>query len=343
MSEDIKNYKGLISVIVPVYNISPYINKCIESLIGQTYRELEIILVDDGSTDGSGEICDEYASKDSRIKVIHKPNGGLSDARNHGIDIARGEYLGFVDGDDWIHPQMYETMINVLLRDNADIVACSYERKDESFSDTHIDAAEFNTRILTGTQALLSIDDTIQAMAWNKLYRREVFGGIRYPVGRLNEDEFVIHELIYGSERIALIDEKYPLYFYTVREKSIMSRLTERSIFDTIDAIKARLDFCKVHSWSEVIPDVIAYFCNLCINRYYRVSNDLNASSEEKKRIMDMLWLEERDVVRTNKGYGIKKEYRKFAGSPERYQNYIKMNDVIGRFMKKFSGEKTDA
>ena len=115
-----------ISVIVPVYNIEGYLGKCIDSIIAQTYKDLEIILVDDGSSDHCGAICDKYAKKDNRIKVIHKPNGGLSDARNHGIEAATGSYLGFVDGDDYIEPQMYEKLHNALVENDAEMSICSF-------------------------------------------------------------------------------------------------------------------------------------------------------------------------------------------------------------------------
>lgn len=132
----------LISIIVPVYNVEKYLNKCIDSIINQTYKNIEIILVDDGSTDNSGKICDEYLLRDSRIKVIHKNNGGLSSARNEGINISSGEYIGFVDSDDWVEPNMYEEMYKKILYSNADIVDCGYWKEYENKSIKYISANE---------------------------------------------------------------------------------------------------------------------------------------------------------------------------------------------------------
>ena len=173
-----------ISVIVPVYKVEPYLSRCLDSIINQTYRNLEIILVDDGSPDRCGEICDEYARQDSRIRVIHKANGGLSDARNHGIDVAIGDYIAFVDSDDYIATDMYEKMLARLELDNSDMVVCNYYRFDEGSAPPKDGYIQLPDRVLTQDEAFdfyLQIGGDYVS-AWNKLYKRTIFDDLRYPV-----------------------------------------------------------------------------------------------------------------------------------------------------------------
>ena len=162
----------LISIIVPVYNVESYLKKCLESIINQTYKNIEIILIDDGSTDSSGKICDDYANKDKRIKVIHKQNGGVSDARNTALDICRGDYIGFIDSDDYIELDMYETLLKFLLNNNLDVAMCSsYTVKNKQL----IRCKNFKPYILTGKEAI--INDLLinkykgsPIVVWNKFY-----------------------------------------------------------------------------------------------------------------------------------------------------------------------------
>lgn len=174
----------LVSVIVAVYNIEEYLPRCVDSILAQTYEKLEIILVDDGSTDKSGRICDEYAEKDSRIQVIHKKNGGLSDARNAGMDIATGEYIGFVDGDDWIDRDMYRAMYEACEKENAQIAACRYKQITKSGV---IDASTGNSVSLSKIEALeiyICGDERylIYNSVWSKLFSAELIQGMRFPV-----------------------------------------------------------------------------------------------------------------------------------------------------------------
>lgn len=210
----------LVSVIVPVYKVEPYLCKCVDSILAQTYQNLEIILVDDGSPDACGAICDEYAKQDSRITVIHKPNGGLSDARNAGLDVMTGKYVAFVDSDDWIMPRMYETLLQMLKQFQADIafgaVADDLEQDgkvttvkvsnygDEPFSES---AAEAMRRYFHGSWA-----------AWDKLYKADLFRDIRYPVGEINEDEAIVLQLLSKCTRVCYTNEVF--YHYMRRPSS---------------------------------------------------------------------------------------------------------------------------
>lgn len=214
--------KPLISVIVPIYNIENYVKRCIDSIIHQTYTNLEIILVDDGSTDSSGKICDEYAAQDSRIKVIHKLNGGLSDSRNVGIDDANGEMITFVDGDDFLSNTAIDYMYRAKKKTNAQIVCCLYKLVYEG------QAFAFNEKYNKIKMSVYSQEKAIEKMlrqsefnvsAWAKLYNHELFVGVRYPKGKLYEDLGTTYKLFDKAETIALI--RIDGYGYFVRSGSI--------------------------------------------------------------------------------------------------------------------------
>ncbi len=209
----------LISVIVPVYNVEKYLQKCVDSIINQTYQNLEIILVDDGSTDNSGKICDEYLKKDKRIKVIHKRNGGLSDARNWAIDVAEGEYIEFVDSDDYIEQDMIEFLYNNIEQYNADISICSYYMIDEKECINQSTNELYVYSRLEILQEVL-LDEKIRSYAWNKLFKKSLFDDIRFPVGKIFEDVITIGKLFEKSEKVVLND--VAKYYYRQREGSIL-------------------------------------------------------------------------------------------------------------------------
>lgn len=221
-----------ISVIVAVYNIEAYIVKCARSIMGQKYRNLEIILVDDGSTDRSGVCCDELADEDSRVRVIHKSNGGLSDARNAGIEASTGDFIAFVDGDDWIDTEMYRTMLSAILEFHADIAVCRYK---QVYRDRVADASTGKAVIFEGREALrcfLEEDERyqIQNAAWNKLYRRELLGDMRFPVGRWYEDIVYTTVLLSKCRKCVYLDTGF--YHYVVdRDGSIMNNGINPRIF----------------------------------------------------------------------------------------------------------------
>ncbi|MDY3225385.1 MAG: glycosyltransferase [Candidatus Faecousia sp.] len=210
-----------ISVIVPVYNVAPYLGRCVDSLITQTWKNLEILLVDDGSQDDSGRICREYADKDPRIRVIHKENGGLSSARNAGLEAATGEYIGFVDSDDWIEPGMYETMLALLQKYDAQIVCAGRYDVDEATGEKTIGLCPNREECITG-EALagrIFLWDNCDSSACDKLYRRELLDGIRYPEGKTCEDVPVTYRIALKAQRAALCDR--PVYNYFHRSGSI--------------------------------------------------------------------------------------------------------------------------
>lgn len=209
----------LISIIVPVYNVEEYLNRCLQSICRQTYHNLEIILIDDGSTDNSGRLCDKFAQKDKRIRVIHQANSGLSAARNTGLKEARGEYLGFVDSDDWIEADMYEFLFCLMKRNEADISICTHYR-DEGKKIT-AKYASGKTSFFTRENAIRAImmDKHIKNYVWDKLFKRAMFDGIRFPANRVFEDVATTYRALYKAKKIVL--QESPKYHYTIREGSI--------------------------------------------------------------------------------------------------------------------------
>ncbi len=250
----------LVSVIVAVYNIEGYLPRCVDSILAQTYRNLEIILVDDGSQDGSGSICDAYAKKDGRVMVIHKENGGLSDARNAGLDKASGDYIGFVDGDDWIEADMYRAMYEACEREHAQIAACRYKQITKSGV---IDASGGNSVSLSKTDALevyICGDDRylIYNSVWSKLFSRDLIDGMRFPTGKNSEDIMFTTKAFCKMERLAYLDEAY--YNYVLdREGSIMNeRAGERRIHDEIPFWREQIAYIRKAGMEE-LSDKAAY------------------------------------------------------------------------------------
>lgn len=220
---------ALVSVIVPVYNVEKYLRRCVDSILAQTYRNFELILVDDGSSDNCPAICDEYARKDSRIVVIHKANGGLSSARNAGIEYSTGEWLMFVDSDDYIASQMAERLLQTAVEHDAQIAFCTlrafYEDKDGYheyvlWGSPHEDALSGEEILRISAKERCGLLSGHHVVAWNKIYRRDVFDAIRYPDKQLHEDEAIAHRIIGSCKMIVGIDE--PLYYYRQRPDSIM-------------------------------------------------------------------------------------------------------------------------
>lgn len=225
----------LISVIVPVYNVEKYLKKCIKSIMSQSYTNLEIILINDGSTDNSGKICDELKEQDKRIKVIHKSNGGLSDARNAGLKIANGKYIGFVDSDDYIAEDMFETLYNINKKYNSDISIVSFY---EIYKDKIIGVRDSKKlQELTKIDAMkeLLIDTNIQSYAWNKLFRRELFEGLEFPTNKNFEDIATTLLLFEKANKVVLLEE--PKYYYVRRDDSIVGVRNYKTYKDYLDVI----------------------------------------------------------------------------------------------------------
>ena len=224
----------MISVIVPVYKVAPYLRQCIESIQSQTYRNLEILLIDDGSPDECGKICEEYKEQDKRIRVFHTENKGLSSARNVGIQSATGNYIGFVDSDDWIEPDMYEVLLRELKE--ADISVCGY--------DSGAQRVQLTEAVYIGADALRAlVDDKFNNNVWNKLYRRKLFEGVLFPEGRNYEDVAVMHRIVDRAKAIAV--ESSVLYHYRIRPESITKTFTAKNLLDYADSRLSRYNFFR--------------------------------------------------------------------------------------------------
>lgn len=252
----------LVSVIIPIYNVERCLNNCIDSICRQSYIDLEIILVDDGSTDTSGKLCDDWARKDSRIKVIHKQNGGLSDARNAGIDLANGSWFMFVDGDDTIADDAIEDMYNSALEYDCDLAVCNIVRVyDDGLTEEFYRPS--NKRIkLDGNERFETLN---QPSVCNKLFKSSLFNDIRFPKGKFYEDTFVYHALLYGADAVVLTGRDG--YFYLSRRDSILgqAKYSDR-YYDMTEAVYMRLVFLIEHN----IPK---YDVEACLSMYAVVSN----------------------------------------------------------------------
>lgn len=282
----------LISVIVPIYKVEDYIKECVDSIIDQTYKNLEIILVDDGSPDKCPDICDEYASKDTRIKVIHKPNGGLSDARNAGLDVCKGEYVAFVDSDDFIDKEMYEEMVRTSIMHNADIVRCDFRMYGGSKYQKHsLYHKHQSITILQGFEplkALLSCNT--HCAAWDKLYKRDFINNTRFINGRLNED--IIFQFLLLKDGGTYVEINNVYYNYRIRKGSITNG--SKKLFDDLIKNSSEMSQHVEINQIPVIPEMEAYeyssYIQFCRCQFLnRKDTDVSISYGEKKQ-----WLKKR-------------------------------------------------
>lgn len=249
----------LVSIVIPVYKVEEYLERCIASTVGQTYQNIEIILIDDGSPDRCPEICDAWARKDSRITVVHQANGGVSSARNAGLKISSGSYVLQLDSDDYIAPNTVATLVSVAKESNADVVICDYlkgSNEDYKFKDEYPDTVE----LIDGKEAIsrIYIDNhnaLKYAAPWSKLCKRRLYDSILYPDGKIFEDIYTTHKILYFSERIAVL--KMPLFYYYQRPNSIMNESFNLQKLDYLQALVERTEFFAIHGLSEL--ESIAY------------------------------------------------------------------------------------
>lgn len=285
--------KPLLSIIVPVYDVERYLPKCIDSILAQTFTDFELILVEDGSPDNCPALCDAAAAKDTRIRVIHQKNGGLSAARNAGLDAARGEWIGFVDSDDYIAPEMYEALYKAVQSTGADLALCDYAEVDETGAPCppmHISLAE---QVFTGQELLKNATDTMIQPAWNKLYRRAIFAQLRYPEGKLNEDLFLIPEVCLQIQKAVVVPKA--LYYYVQRGGSIMSGSKTLRHFDAAEAAQRYWD-CLVEN---EVNDALANAARFTMGSVSRVYRQLPPALRKASRSREMLRMQFGVVSRT--------------------------------------------
>lgn len=238
--------KHLISVIVPIYNVEDYLDECVISIINQSYNNLEIILVDDGSTDGSGQLCDAWADKDERIKVIHKANGGLSDARNAGMEIATGDMIGFVDSDDYISEDMYYRMINAIEQSGSTVALCSVTSETDEINheiQVGADCEFFSGRDLVNKTVFKEVPD-LSYSVWKYIFKRDVISDACFPVGKYYEDVLFIINAIWYLDKVAYLKDK--LYYYRLRQDSITGvKISSKHVDDMLTYVAGVLEFYK--------------------------------------------------------------------------------------------------
>lgn len=237
----------LITVIIPVYNVEKYMRECLDSVINQSYSHLEIILVDDGSTDYSGKICDEYCKMDIRVKCIHKKNGGLSSARNAGLDIATGNYIAFIDSDDIYELNYIEILYRNIVEFCADISCCKYMRFNESKPD-NINQFISKTECISSVKCMENIlyqyrDHIFTVAVWNKLYKRAIFDSIRFPFGKLNEDMAVVLQIMDLAKKVVVCD--YIGYFYRINSNSITNQKFSSKRMDVVYVTEDMLKYVR--------------------------------------------------------------------------------------------------
>ena len=251
-----KDMDCLISVIVPVYKVEKYIHRCVDSILAQTFTDFELVLVDDGSPDNCGKICDEYALKDNRIHVIHKENGGLSDARNAGIDWAlensNSEWLTFIDSDDWVHPKYFEAMVRAAQIYRTEIAICNYIEA-ETFTD--FESLPKLDICVANTEDFFVSKNTVATVAWGKIYKKSYFQKTRYPFGKLNEDEFVTYKLLFQNQKLAFVQN--PMYFYFQNTSGIMNSTWNPKKLDALEALEEQFRYFKNSPYNAAFESVV--------------------------------------------------------------------------------------
>lgn len=279
-----------ISVIVPVYNVEKYLNRCIDSILAQTFTDFELILVDDGSPDNCGKICDEYAAKDSRIHVIHKANGGLSDARNAGIDWtfanSDSEWITFIDSDDWVHPQYLAVLLQACLKHSLKISSARLKQVPDPDYISCFDLIKCVATKEKIQDVYTLFNKTVASYACGRLYNKDCFNAIRFPKGKAYEDLFTIYKVFLKHDYIAFVSEE--LYFYFINPESISRKWSSSKfdIFEAYDCILNDLSFQK--KWSSVIPIVQKDYLKT-LGWYYCQVNHSDFETKEKKYYLGLI------------------------------------------------------
>ncbi len=286
----------LISVIIPVYNVEKYINKCVDSVISQTYKNIEIILVDDGSTDNSSIICDEYKEIDDRIIVVHKKNGGLSDARNVGIENSKGQYICFIDSDDYIASNFIYELYQTLKITNSDISICKYIEVYEGQVNIPIKNKR-RIKIYDGNKKIENLynnNDVVTVVAWNKLYKKYIFENLRYPVGMLHEDEFIIFDILNIAKRVSYTS--LPCYYYLKRGDSITGKYKIKRVV-VLRALYERLNKCKSIGNKKIYGLTLCKYYSELLYQYIMIKNCYQNKDEILIKLKDELVKLKKDFI----------------------------------------------
>ena len=297
----------IISIIVPIYNVGKYLPRCIESILNQTFNNFELILVNDGSTDNSGVVCDDYAKKDTRIKIVHKSNGGVSSARNAGLYVAKGEYIGFVDPDDYIDKNMYEKLYRLCIDNNSDIAICRFNReingkiqnKESTEEIIELNNMEAMNELFKGNLYRFSL--------CNKLFSKKCFNDVLFPEGRIHEDLSTTYKLFANSKKAVYID--YYGYIYVKRENSILTSTYNEKRLQAFIGWDEIIEFID-KNYYEIIEQVIATFTYWCVDNILYILNQVN-NSKKKNNYLNII--------------------QKYT---TKYYIYIKRNNILSRSYK---------
>lgn len=312
--------EALVSIIVPVYNVEKYLKRSINSILNQTYENIEIILVDDGSKDSSSDICDIFSDKYSNIKVIHQKNAGLSAARNAGIKVAQGEWIALVDSDDYISKDFIIEMLDLCDKNSCDCAVCRYKITEK-------DHCTFETskkyKVLSGYQAVIEQFGNkadIFTLAWNKLYHSSLFEGVTYPEGRINEDVFTTHELLFKANKVASSESR--LYAYYQSPVSIMRQKFSIKRLDILEAYRYRIAYYEKKGEADIVDITRRVYCNRLFDAYWLCRRFLPEEKETLQNLRKMA----------------KEEYRKVRkiGSyldltPKKHR-LMRVKQIIGRY-----------
>lgn len=326
--------KPLISVIVPVYNVEKYLKQCIDSIINQTYKNLEIILVDDGSIDNSGIICDEYCKKDSRIKVIHQENKGLSAARNRGLKESKGEYISFIDSDDFIINDMLEILISICIKEQCGIAKCeTIDIKDRNMPKV---SRTNNVRVYDSNYILNDIykkKPIFNPAPCNKLYKRNLFDKIKFEEGIINEDEAIMCQLIFYAEKIAVTDDI--LYCYFLSPNSIMRSSFSEKRFDVLKAFEIRMKFLKDKGLNDIYLKTQVRYSYLISNLYYNLWKNNLHKNEKYIKYINQKRLDIKKELNDNKFYTVKEKFMEqlLVKCPYVYNNYNIFKNMIKKIV----------
>lgn len=290
-----------ISVIVPVYKVEEYLKRCVDSILSQSFEDFELILVDDGSPDDCGNICDNYANTDVRVRVIHQDNQGLSAARNAGLDLVfkenTTEWITFIDSDDWVHPEYLERLCNAAVDNGVDVSVCEYCRTDKFVSCDFL----MSDALIYSSEEYYVKDSVNSSTAWGKLYRKELFTDIRYPVGKIHEDEYTTYKLMFRAEKIAVIHT--PLYFYYSNTNGITGETWSVKRLQALDAFTERLKYLKGTKFKKAYVLTISIY-QYHIQRLFGVVEQSD-SLENKKEVINNLRKRLRRVLRLKKKNGL--------------------------------------
>ncbi len=270
----------LISVIVPIYNVEKYLARCVDSIVNQMYKNLEIILVDDGSPDRCPQMCDDYAEKDSRIKVVHKKNGGLSDARNAGMAVATGEYISFIDSDDYVSDDFFECLLDVMNKENSDIAECSVVKfyEDNRF-DEFSDDLSVKTYDTQDAMSALIAENPFHQHVWNKLYKTELVKDIPYAVGKLNEDEFWTYQVFGRANKVSKLNKT--MYYYFQRSSSIMGVGYNIRRLDALEAKANRQKYIE-NNFPDLSTQAKIDLYGSCMFAYQSVMKFMSCADKKK-------------------------------------------------------------